>query len=68
MDTAFTHQFPFILDRNLAKANDTENHACTSCDAVVLDSLIKFRQLPCLLVDFATVSWLLEVLVVKQLL
>ena len=24
--------FPFILDRNLAKANFTENHVCTSCD------------------------------------
>ena len=24
------------LDRNLAKANDTGNHICTSCDAVVL--------------------------------
>ena len=29
-------KFPFILDRNLAKANCTENHVCTSCDTVVL--------------------------------
>ena len=36
MDTALTHKFPFILDRNLAKANCTENHVCTSCDKVVL--------------------------------
>ena len=36
MDTALM-QFPFILDRNLAKANCTENHVCTSCDKVVLD-------------------------------
>ena len=37
MDTALTQKFPFILDRNLAKANYcTENHVCTSCDTVVL--------------------------------
>ena len=37
MDTALPQKFPFILDRNLAKANCTENHVCTSCDSVVLD-------------------------------
>ena len=37
MDTTLTQKFPFILNRNLAKANCTENHACTSCDTVVLD-------------------------------
>ena len=36
MDTALTQKFPFILDRNLAKANCTENHISTSCDTVVL--------------------------------
>ena len=36
MDTTLTQKFPFILDRNLAKANCTENHVCTSCDKVVL--------------------------------
>ena len=36
MDTTLTQKFHFILDRNLAKANDTENHVCTSCDTVVL--------------------------------
>ena len=36
MDTALAQKFPFILDRNLAKANCTENHVCTSCDRVVL--------------------------------
>ena len=36
MDTALPQKFPFILDRNLAKANCTENHVCTSCDIVVL--------------------------------
>ena len=36
MDTALTQKFPFILDRNLAKANCTGNHVCTSCDKVVL--------------------------------
>ena len=37
MDTALPQKFPFILDRNLAKANCTENPVCTSCDKVVLD-------------------------------
>ena len=36
MDTALPQKFPFILDSNLAKANCTENHVCTSCDKVVL--------------------------------
>ena len=36
MDTALPQKFPFILDRNLAKANGTENRDCTSCDIVVL--------------------------------
>ena len=36
MDTALPQKVPFILDRNLAKANCTENHVCTSCDIVVL--------------------------------
>ena len=29
-------RFPFILDRNLAKANCTGNRVCTPCDIVVL--------------------------------
>ena len=37
MDTALPQIIPFILDRNLAKANCTGNHVCTSCDTVVLD-------------------------------
>ena len=37
MDTALPQKFPFILDRNLAKANSTENLVCTSCDIVVLE-------------------------------
>ena len=37
MDTALTEKFPFILDRNLAKANCVENRVCTSCDTVALD-------------------------------
>ena len=36
MDTALPQIFPFILDRNLAKANCTRNRVCTSCDTVVL--------------------------------
>ena len=34
MDTALPQKCPIILDRNLAKANSTENHVCTSCDKV----------------------------------
>ena len=37
MDTVLPQKFPFILDRNLAKANWTENRVCISCDTVVLD-------------------------------
>ena len=36
MDTALPQKFPFILDRNLAKANCTGNRVCTSCDTVLL--------------------------------
>ena len=36
MDAALPQKFPFILDRNLAKANCTEDRVCTSCDTVVL--------------------------------
>ena len=36
MDTNLTQKFPFILDRNLGKANCTGKHVCTSCDTVVL--------------------------------
>ena len=32
MDTALPQKFPFILDRNLAKANCTGNRVCMSCD------------------------------------
>ena len=38
MDTELTQKFPFILDRNLAKAKCTGNRFYTSCDKVVLDS------------------------------
>ena len=36
MDTALPQKFPFILDRNLAKANYTEDRVCKSCDIVTL--------------------------------
>ena len=36
MDTVLPQKFPFILDRNLAKANYTGNRVFTSCDIVVL--------------------------------
>ena len=41
MDTALPQKFPFILDRNLAKANCTGIRVCTSCDTVVLAIGIK---------------------------
>ena len=41
MDTALPQKFPFILDRNLAKANCTENQVCMSCDTVVLGYVSK---------------------------
>ena len=41
MDTALPQKFPFILDRNLAKANCTGNRVCTSYDIVVFDLLQK---------------------------
>ena len=36
MDTVLPQKFTFNLDKNLAKANCTENHVCTSCDTVVI--------------------------------
>ena len=46
MDTALPQKFPFILDRNLAKANVTGNHVCTSCDTVVLGTYILINDYP----------------------
>ena len=43
MNTALTKKITFILDRNLAKANGTENNVCTSCDTVVLGAGIESR-------------------------
>ena len=40
MDTALPQKFPFILDRNLTKANWTGNRVRTSCDKVVLGRAI----------------------------
>ena len=42
MNTALPQKFPFILDRNLAKANCTENRVCTSCDIVVLGANLNY--------------------------
>ena len=42
MDTALPQKFPFILDRNLAKAHCTGNRVCTSCDTVVFGQNIYF--------------------------
>ena len=51
MDTALPQKFPFILDRNLAKANYTGNRVCTACDTVVLAFTSK-------MVDFAKIIFL----------
>ena len=45
MDTALTQKFPFILDRNLAKANCTGNHVCMSCRKVFLEYQISEMNL-----------------------
>ena len=45
MDTALPQKIPFILDRNLAKANCTENHVCTSCDKVVLGKYLFVKRI-----------------------
>ena len=47
MDTAVPQKFPYILDRNLAKANCTENQVCTSCDIVVVDYNIYDNRVLC---------------------
>ena len=43
MILALYWKFPFIFDRNLAKANCTENHVCTSCDKIVLGLVYNFE-------------------------
>ena len=45
MDTALPQKFPFILDRNLAKANCTGNRVCSSCDIVVFGYFLIFNNL-----------------------
>ena len=40
MDTALPQKFPFILDRNLAKAIWTGNQVCTTCDIVIVVTYI----------------------------
>ena len=44
MDTALPQKFLFILDRNLAKAYCTEDRVCTSCDKVVLCTLLNCSE------------------------
>ena len=44
MDTVLPQKFLFILDRNLAKANCTEDRVCTSCDKVVLGTLLNCSE------------------------
>ena len=46
-DTALPQKSPLISDRNLAKANCTENRIFTSCDTVVLDQniILKYNRL-----------------------
>ena len=42
-DTGTVLKIPFILDRNLAKANCTEDRVCMSCNKVVLGKGLKIR-------------------------
>ena len=69
MDTALPQKFPFILDRNLAKANCTDNHVCTSCDTVVLGYGIKkitTEQLA-LSANLAYNLWIIEEIAVEEM-
>ena len=67
MDTALPQKFPFILDRNLAKANCTGNRVCTSCDTVVLGMKLEKPARPTFLmcyklqIFFPAASEILEV-------
>ena len=65
MDTALPKKFPFILDRNLTKANGTKNRVCTSCDIVVLAfspklwiMMQKEKQQPCYSYVYVPLQWL----------
>ena len=49
MDTALPQKFPFILDRNLAKANCTGDQFGTSCDIVVL--ALVFKNTSCMVLN-----------------
>ena len=55
MDTALLQKFPFILDRNLAKANCTGNQVYKSCDTVVIGSYINSLQ-RIIIIDIETVE------------
>ena len=57
MDTALLQKFPFILDRNLAKTNCTENHVCTSCDIVVLGPNHFYCYFKMYSVSLSTSNW-----------
>ena len=51
-DTVTLLNFSFILDRNLAKTNCTENHVCTSCDKVVLEMNLFWVSLLSVLIGY----------------
>ena len=64
MVTALTKNIPFILDRNLATANCTGNHVCTSCIELSLPLLYIDVVSPCIcskkresLSDLAPLLW-----------
>ena len=46
MDTALPQKFPFILDRNLAKANCTENRICMHVLWYSSPCYIELNELP----------------------
>ena len=43
---ALPQKFPFIFDRNLAKANCTGNRVCTSYEIVVIELNVKYQSYP----------------------
>ena len=67
MDKTLPQKFHFILDRNLAKANSTGNHVCTSCDKVVLSpnryELYRYDTLSSLEIEDVPVEYMVEYII-----
>ena len=59
MDTALTQKFPFILDRNLAKANCTENHVSPVLIYIINDRYSRITRLHIFPVWRLDYNWIL---------